>query len=132
MSATQQAVTVTIMLPHPPSSLSPNSRVHWRTKARDAQRLRRDAFCEVRHAIWEAGDVGHPWPAATMDIHWQFAGRQPDDDNIVARLKSARDGIADACLVSDDALIRIGIVTLGRVARKDQCVIITLTRIEAA
>lgn len=121
---------VTLELPHPPASLSPNGRAHWRVKARDAAQVRQDAAMLVRQAIWEAGDVGHPWPAATMDIHWRFSGRQPDSDNTVSRCKNVRDGIADACLVSDDVSIRVGAVTFERVRRAEQCVVLTLTRRE--
>jgi Holliday junction resolvase RusA-like endonuclease len=67
-----------------------------------------------------------------MRIHWFYAGRQPDSDNIVARLKAARDGIADACLVSDDRDIQIGEVITVRVPRTQQHLLITMIRMEAA
>jgi hypothetical protein len=93
--------------------------------------VRRDAFCLTRQAIWDAGDVGHPWSSARLDICWMFAGRQPDADNTVARVKGAIDGIADACLVLNDQSIHLGAVTFERVSRKDQAVVLTVTRIEA-
>lgn len=122
---------VVIVMPHPPSSLSPNARVHWRVRARDAARVRREAFCLTRQAIWDGGIDSHPWDAAVMDIEWRFSGRQSDSDNVVTRVKAARDGIADACLVRDDKYVVIGSITMERVRRSEQAVVLTLTRLDA-
>jgi hypothetical protein len=85
----------------------------------------------TRAAIWQ-DSIGEsmPWPACRMDICWLFAGVEPDSDNIVARLKAVRDGIADALLVTDDKHIQIGTVTTERVPRKEQGVVLTLVREE--
>ena len=132
MSATTtatKAMSLTIEFPHPPGSLSPNGdNAHWRTKGRDKARLRRDAFALTRQEIWDQRIADHPWPAARLDICWRFAGRQPDADNVVARLKGAIDGMADACIVADDQVISIGAVTFERVKRVEQAVRLTLTR----
>lgn len=120
---------VVISMPHPPASLSPNGRAHWRTKAADAKQVRRDAHLltwREQQGIITTDDTR--WPAASMRICWMFAGRQPDDDNVIARLKPVRDGIADAGLVADDGLIRVEGVTFERVKRSEQAVVITLTR----
>ena len=122
---------VVLTLPHPPASLSPNGRAHWRTQAVDKTRTRTGALLMTRNVIWQEGITSHPWPAARMDICWMFAGRQPDDDNVVARCKSIRDGIADGCLVSDDKHITIGTVTMERVPKAQQGVVLTLTRLDA-
>jgi Holliday junction resolvase RusA-like endonuclease len=119
---------VRITLPHPPASLSPNGRPDRWTKARDGKRVRRDAALVTRSAIWEQDITSHPWPAARMDIHWRFAGTQPDSDNVVARCKSLRDGIADACLVANDQSISIGSVTFERVPKRDVEVVVIVTR----
>lgn len=119
--------TVVIAMPHPPASLSPNGRTNWAVRHRDGQMVRTRAY----YLTWAARAPGaEPWAGAVMDIHWQYAGRCPDDDNIVARCKSGRDGIAAAGLVTDDALIRVGAVTCERVKRANQQVIVTLTRME--
>ena len=118
---------ITIDIPHPPASLSPNSRSHWRDKARDTRHMRTISNM-LTCAAMGCADINEPWPAARMDIHWRFAGRQPDDDNIIARCKPIRDGIADAGLVADDCSIHVGSVVFERVPRRDVEVVITLTR----
>jgi Holliday junction resolvase RusA-like endonuclease len=128
MQAERGAEAVILTMPHPPTSLSPNGRPNRWEKAADTKQVRRDAMMVTRSVIWQDGIDSHPWPAAVMDICWLFAGTQPDSDNIVARLKAVRDGIADALLVADDKHISIGSVTFERVPRKEQGVVITLTR----
>lgn len=130
MSATQQAIK--LVMPLPPASLSPNGREFWAVRNRDAQLWRTMAAGLIASQRVIGQHDERDWPGARMDIEWRYAGRTPDDDNCVGRLKSTRDGIADAGLVADDGLIHIGAITLVRVPRKDQQVIITLTRIEAA
>jgi Holliday junction resolvase RusA-like endonuclease len=131
MSAAQTQQRIVLALPHPPASLSPNGRPNRWQKARDTKQTRADAMHVTRNAIWQDGIDNHPWPSCRMDICWLFAGVQPDSDNIVARLKAVRDGIADALLVADDKHIQIGAVTTERVPRKEQGVVLTLTRQEA-
>jgi crossover junction endodeoxyribonuclease RusA len=125
MSAAQTQQRLVIAMPHPPASLSPNGRAHWSERGRDAKWWRTLAKAKTRME----GQEG--WPAASMHIFWLFAGRQPDDDNVIARCKPIRDGIADAGLVADDGLIRVEGVTFERVPRKEQGVVIRLTRQEA-
>jgi crossover junction endodeoxyribonuclease RusA len=127
MSAAQTQQRIVLTMPHPPASLSPNGRAHWRRKAADTRDVRLGAMLTTRDAIW-MDVVDHPWPSARMDICWLFAGTEPDSDNVVARLKAVRDGIADACLVSNDRDIHIGTVTMERVPRKEQGVVLTLVR----
>lgn len=126
------AQSIQLTIPHPPASLSPNGRPSRWQKARDAKQLRSDAAHLTRQAIWEAGIDDHPWSGARLDIHWRFAGVQPDDDGVIGRIKAARDGIADACLVANDRDIVTGRVSFERVRRKEQCVVLTLTRGGAA
>ena len=116
------ARAVTVELPIPPASLSPNGRAHWAERGRDARWWR--TLAKVKLEMTEA----QGWPSARMDIHWCFAGRQPDDDNVIARCKSIRDGAQDAGLVNDDQAIRVGDVTFQRVRRPAQCVVVTFTR----
>ena len=121
---------ITIDIPHPPASLSPNGRAHWRDRARDTKHMRMISDM-LTCAAMGCADINEPWPAARMAIHWRFAGVRPDSDNIVARCKSVRDGIADAGLVANDRDIRVGDVTFERVPRRDVGMIVTLTRLEA-
>jgi Holliday junction resolvase RusA-like endonuclease len=133
MSAAQTQQRLVITMPHPPASLSPNGRPNRWERAADTKRTRRDAMLVTRQSMWDQlaeWDINDPWPSARMDICWLFAGVEPDSDNIVARLKAVRDGIADALLVTDDKHIQIGTVTTERVPRKEQGVVLTLVREE--
>jgi len=89
-------LTVTIRIPD--SSLSPNSRCHWSRKAKAAKAMREAVARAVRW--WELQPA---WKAATFQatFHWPDK-RHRDDDNAMASLKSARDGLADAGVVVND------------------------------
>lgn len=124
----EAVVSITITLPMPPAVLSPNARPFWAVRASAAKAMREAAAHVTRQAIWQDGITDHPWPAARIDVWWLFAGVQPDADNCIARLKSAIDGIADACIVANDNVIQLGAVQFERVKRKEQGVVLTLTR----
>jgi hypothetical protein len=95
--------TATIILPLPPSVLSPNrpcgSRGGRFARAAASKRQRRLA-CEAVTALRiESG----PWERATVQakfVHVQK--RRRDDVNHAAMLKSAYDGVVDAGLLVDD------------------------------
>jgi crossover junction endodeoxyribonuclease RusA len=101
-SARWEGGSLVVTLPLPPRSLSPNSRSHWRVKASAASAYR--VMAEV--AARTAGPLPC-WGGLTMEpvFYWPD-GRRRDDDNASASLKNARDGFADAGLVSDDSVIR--------------------------
>jgi hypothetical protein len=117
---------VTITLPLPPRSLSPNGREHWTTKNRDAQQFRFLA----RNATNHHASSDWPWPGADCLIIWHYSGRQPDDDNVIAQCKSIRDGVADAELVTDDRHIKTIGVEFVKVRKVDECVILHFDRRE--
>ena len=88
----------TVSLPWPPSCLSPNSRAHWRVKAKAAAKARRDAAI----ACQAAGVRALPWDAMQVAITFCAPTRRPYDlDNALARCKSLLDGVADATGVDD-------------------------------
>lgn len=91
-------------LPWPSKSLSPNARVHWGVRAKAVKSARKGAFLLLRqaHPLLTVPD-GH-----LVLIEFVFIPpdrRRYDDDNLVQRMKSARDGIADYLQV-DDARFR--------------------------
>lgn len=94
-----KSVTITVPIPH--RSLSPNARAHWRTKAKHKKTARLTARIEVRDAV----GTGKMWSAASVAVVW-FAktanGLRMDHDNIIGSLKGTIDGIADAGLLADD------------------------------
>lgn len=91
-----------ITMSWPDKALSPNSRSHWAAKAKAAKRARSDAFHLAREAGFDArtfADYGgklHLW----IDCYAKTRN-YPDADNVLASLKSALDGIADALGVND-------------------------------
>lgn len=87
-----------IVLPWPPAALSPNSRGHWRSRQRAAKSSRELAWAATINAGWVAPSTPriHLW----IDFY-PPTKRIPDDDNMLARCKGYRDGIADALGVDD-------------------------------
>lgn len=95
-----------IVLPFPDRRLSPNARLHYRVTAPVKAKARKDAAYLTYGAM----------PAGAREVRQCFAGDGPisyevtfyppdgrhrDDDNMIAMLKAARDGIADALGVND-------------------------------
>lgn len=87
-----------VALPWPPSELSPNSRKHWRTKAKVAREYRRACYYAAKEARLSlpAGERIHLW----LDFYPPNRIRR-DDDNLLAAFKAGRDGLADALGIDD-------------------------------
>jgi hypothetical protein len=121
-----QTQSISIDLPLPPSSLSPNGRSNYYAKNRDAQQMKMLG----RNATNHHADPSWPWPSASAQIIWHHSGRAPDDDNAIASCKSIRDGIAEAGIVTDDRHIRTAGVQFVKVRKADEHLTIVLTREE--
>jgi hypothetical protein len=101
---------IVIVIPMaPPRECSPNSRAHWRRRARAAREFRECAY----FAALGAGTYPPLAGAVVMDIEvaWPKTRKGMDDDNLIAACKPARDGIADAMFGGEDGSIRVGCVT---------------------
>lgn len=93
-------------LPWPDKKLSPNARLHWRPKSEAVKRARWDASYAVleaagsslsalRRALADEGRI-------PLSFRFYVPDRRPrDEDNVIASMKAARDGIADALGVND-------------------------------
>jgi len=94
-------IAITITLPLPDKSLSPNARVHWAKKSKVVKAYRAAAFL-ASFAATKGQRLG--WHNATYKaaFHWPNARRR-DADNAIASIKSALDGIADAGVVLNDS-----------------------------
>ncbi len=93
--------SITIHLPIPPLAVRPNSRTHWRVKAKATKAYRLAANMACKAAL--AGRKSPMWSKATMETEAQFKTWQSlDPDNLFASLKSAIDGIQDAGIVAND------------------------------
>ena len=88
-----------VVLSLPPRALSPNARPHWAAKARAVRQYRETAYlCAL------AERPGRPMQAARVTCRLFFRDRRRRDrDNLLASLKPAFDGIADAGVVGNDS-----------------------------
>lgn len=98
--------TVTITLPLPHRCLSPNARVHYMVKSKHTKAYRtlaRDTTMFDGMGVTSLRGAWY-WPSAKVQATFYFKdARRRDRDNMLASLKSAFDGIADAGLVANDA-----------------------------
>ena len=93
-----------LTLPLPSAGLSPNARVHWRTRHKLTRKHKDMANIVMR------ANIGEPRPVYTgylLAFYWPTARRR-DDDNASARCKAYRDGIAMALGVDDSSLCQMG------------------------
>ena len=91
-----------IILPWPPAALSPNTRTHWRARVKAMETCKKLASVAVRNAGWiaPAGDRIHLWVN-----FYPPTKRRPDDDNMLARCKCYRDGIAKQLGIDDRVFV---------------------------
>ena len=90
---------LTISIPWPSKTLSPNARVHW-TKLSAARKSYRS------HCGWSAKEQGvRPMskPVRASVVFYPPDNRRRDLDNMLASIKSGIDGIADVIGVDDYA-----------------------------
>jgi crossover junction endodeoxyribonuclease RusA len=93
---------VRVALPWPSRDLSPNARLHWARKAKAVKSARTTCAWLVREAIRRKPE----WAAA--DIAMEFCPpdyRRRDRDNLIASMKAATDGLADALGIDDSKFI---------------------------
>jgi crossover junction endodeoxyribonuclease RusA len=103
-----------ILLPWPSKDLSPNARVHWSVRAKAVKIARLEAWHATLQAKAKVGE-------GAIILHYIFhppSHRKYDMDNLIARMKGANDGIADALKV-DDCRFRLSF-EIGEVVKKGQ------------
>lgn len=117
---------MTIEFPHPPAALSPNgNRAHWGTVAL-ARKKCREAACLITTEHMLHNNVPTDKVYKHYHICWNYFGTvMPDDDNVVARIKSYKDGICDALGINDRS-IHLGSVTFVHVKETKKKLWITL------
>lgn len=91
-------MSIEIVLPWPPASLSPNARMHHMALYRAKKAYRQICF-------WQAMEQGlKPSKAERLSVHFEFykANNRPMDlDNMLGRMKAGIDGLADVLGVDD-------------------------------
>jgi crossover junction endodeoxyribonuclease RusA len=85
-------------LPWPPSSLSPNARKHWAAKMPVKNKYKLDCFYIATQNLhkYEMGKMLH----ISLVFH-PPSNRRYDLDNLLSRMKSGLDGIAEAWKLND-------------------------------
>jgi len=91
---------VTVVLRLPPRELSPNARVRWAARAAAVKRYRESARLVALVALARKKPL---WTKARVWCRFYFASpHRRDRDNLLASMKPAFDGLADAGVVADD------------------------------
>ena len=97
-----------LVLPWPDKALSPNSRSHWAPRSTAVKASRNTAYivcmAEMRQTFtdWDKLLKARPDDHIKVSLTFEPPARyRYDMDNLVARMKSSLDGIADAIGVDD-------------------------------
>ena len=99
------SVELSLTLPWPPRSLSPNHRAHWAAKAKAAKAYRSQCGLLTLAEYQKAKKNGlRIDPGRPVMLHLLFVPphrRAYDVDNLVAHIKNGIDGMADGLGVND-------------------------------
>jgi crossover junction endodeoxyribonuclease RusA len=91
-----------VTLPYPPRELSPNSRCHWRAKARIGKDYRRTVFYLCREANLSVAFNGK----VHIALHFYPPdNRRRDMVTMVASCKFLLDGLAEALKINDERFV---------------------------
>lgn len=94
-------------IPWPSGVLSPNSRAHWGTISKAKKRYRSAAAYAV-HAAGPPIQVCMLRDFAKVDVKLSFSPpdkRARDEDNMLASMKAALDGVSDALDIDDSQFV---------------------------
>jgi crossover junction endodeoxyribonuclease RusA len=98
------ASEVRLALSWPDKGLSPNARLHWARKAKLVKAARHDAWVSTLVLRRRLGGLGD----GPINLTVEFCPpdhRRRDRDNLIASMKAANDGIADALGVDDSRFV---------------------------
>lgn len=107
-----------LLFEQPCYDMSPNGRLHWGKKARLVRKVRTSSKL-VTLAVVRAYPEFDGFEPTVYDIVWYYSrGVEPDEDNVVARVKPVLDGCADALKVNDRDW-HLGTLSRVKVGTKD-------------
>ena len=92
---------IEIVLGWPPSDLSPNARLHWAKLARAKKQYRNGCFSVSKEQLKKIKTDSIPEKLVLEMTFIPPDRRSYDRDNLVARMKSGIDGLADALKIND-------------------------------
>lgn len=97
---------LTVCLPIPDRCLSPNARSHWAVRSKAAKRQHAVAFFDTVEVLEMPGVTFQPAETNGVRCRWFFRDRRRRDaDNLLASMKHAFDGIAEALGVDDRTFV---------------------------
>ena len=94
---------IEVVLGWPPTDLSPNARKHWAVVARAKKQYRKDCYSVSKEQLKKYKKETENIPERLV-LEMTFIPpdkRSYDRDNLVARMKSGIDGLADALKIND-------------------------------
>jgi len=94
---------IEVVLGWPPTDLSPNARKHWAIVARAKKQYRKDCYSVSKEQLKKYKKETENIPERLV-LEMTFIPpdrRSYDRDNLVARMKSGIDGLADALKIND-------------------------------
>ena len=92
---------ISIVLGWPPSDLSPNARLHWAKLAKAKKQYRKDCETLSKEQLKKYKFKELPEKLVLEMTFIPPNKRNYDRDNLVARMKSGIDGLADALRIND-------------------------------
>tara|TARA_B100000085_G_scaffold277523_1_gene298056 strand:- start:449 stop:865 length:417 start_codon:yes stop_codon:yes gene_type:complete len=92
---------ISIVLGWPPSDLSPNARLHWAKLAKAKKIYRKDCYSVSKEQLKKYKFNELPEKLVLEMTFIPPNKRNYDRDNLVARMKSGIDGLADALRIND-------------------------------
>lgn len=115
---------IDLTLPWPPKELSPNARVHWRVRHKHSKAYRHSCgLLALQHK--------QSTPGGRLHLVLTFCPpdrRHYDDDNLLARFKAGRDGIADGLGINDKNFVTT--ISIGEPAQGGR-VVVRIRQMEA-
>ena len=110
----------------PPTSWSPNARVHWAVRHREGKAYQQAVFysCidvknKLHRVLWQPGFP--PFTKARLNLTFVFATeRKRDEDNLRSQFKPGQDALVRAGLIEDDNPTHLVMGTVSIVVDKDR------------
>ncbi len=99
-------MSVTYEFGWPPSTLSPNARVHWRTLAKAKRQYKEECGWTILTSHgWRVPGVAQPLlpPPVTAQVTFVCDSRRRDADNFLAMLKPCFDALVEMGVLEDDS-----------------------------
>lgn len=98
--------SITLELPHPGNTCSPNSRAHWTARHKSIKAIREAAATIAAYELRKINATPPRWERAEVEATFYRPGNRAklvDEDNAIATLKGIFDGLQDAGIIANDS-----------------------------